>query len=101
MHPAGRNRFHRADNIREAMRRPQADEQMNVVVNSADCLRNATKIAHDAAEIRVQPFAPRWDEMGARRFQQSETQRAMACRAWRCARRGGVVGSWHEHTRRD
>ncbi len=35
------------------MRRPQADEQMNVVVHSADSLRNATKTAHDAAEIRV------------------------------------------------
>ena len=59
MHPAGRHRFHGADDVREAMRRTQTDEQMNVVVNAADSLRDSAEIAHDAAEIRVQPFAPR------------------------------------------
>ena len=62
MHPARRHRFHRADDIREAMRRPQADEQMNVVVNATDRLRDSAEVAHDAAEIRVQPFTPRGDD---------------------------------------
>ncbi len=41
---------------------------MNVVLNAANRFRHSAEIAHDAAEIRVQPFTPRWDDEWATFF---------------------------------
>ena len=46
----------------------QADEQMQMVIHAADSFRISAEIAHDAAKIGVQPFAPRGDDEWATFF---------------------------------
>lgn len=64
MHPARRNGFHIAHNIREANRRTQADEKMDVVRNATYRFRHALHIPNHTAEIRVQSSAPNISDAG-------------------------------------
>ncbi len=63
MHPARGNGFHIAHDIREARRRPEADEEMDVVSNATDGFWHALHIPHHATEIGVQSPAPSFSDV--------------------------------------
>src|SRR5580765_1766657 len=60
--------FHLLHEVRETMRRAQADEQMNMVGNTSDGFGDSTKSAHGAAEVFVHLSAPRIAEKCAALF---------------------------------
>jgi hypothetical protein len=58
MHPARCDPLYIANHIRKAGRRSQANEQMHMVANAADGLRDSIDIPHHPTEIGVQPSLP-------------------------------------------
>ncbi len=63
MHPARGNSLHIAHDIREAGRRPQADEKMDMVGNTTDGFRHALHISNHATEICVQSSTPSFGDV--------------------------------------
>src|SRR6266576_4297075 len=60
--------FHLLHEVRETMRRAQAEEEMNMVGNTSDGFGDSTKSAHGAAEVFVHLSAPRIAEKRAALF---------------------------------
>jgi len=59
MHPAGGDGFDFPHHIRQAMHRPEANEQMDMVSDAADGFRNPLELFYDAAEEGMEAIPPR------------------------------------------
>ena len=62
VHPARGGCFDFPHRIREAMRGPQAEEQMHMIGDTTDGFGDAVHLADDSTEVSVQAFAPRCDD---------------------------------------
>src|SRR4051812_35162700 len=90
MHPAGGDGFDIADDVRDTMRGAEAEEQMDVVSDSADGLRDTIEVSYDAAEITVQAFTPRGQNRGGA-ILGAEHEMVVE----------GDVGGWHDNSLSD
>ncbi len=59
MHPAGGDGFDFPHHIREAVHRPESNEQMDMVSDAADGFRDPVELFYDAAEESMETIPPR------------------------------------------
>ena len=59
MHPSGGDGFDFPHHIRQAMHRPKADEQMDMIRDTADGFGYAVELFYDAARKRTKAIPPR------------------------------------------
>src|SRR5436190_17239825 len=60
VHPTRRNRLQFAKHISQTMRCAKADQQVDVIRDTAHALGNSIRRADDSTKVRVQVIAPCW-----------------------------------------